>query len=63
MTKNQAIHEILTLSSGTVACIIKNNLYNAINKAVYEWVTAIGNADDSAFTHCDNWAQVLDIIR
>lgn len=63
MTKTQAAREILRLSSGTIACLIKNPFYNAINKAVYEWVTVIGNADDNAFEHCENWMQVLDIIR
>ena len=63
MTKNEAIREIATLSSGTVATIIKCDKYSVIDDTISKWILAIANMPENAFRQCDTWHGVLDIIK
>lgn len=63
MTKSEAVRAIGLVSSGTIACIIKDCRYSAIDKALYTWIKRIGKAEENAFKDCENWMHVLDIIR
>lgn len=59
MTKNQAIREIATLSSGTIANIIGSTKYERIDAASCGWILDAANKPDDAFERCNSWSDVL----
>lgn len=62
MTKNEAIREISRLTSGTIAGIIHNTKYSAIDDAVNRWIITADAMPDNAFTTCENWTDALKAI-
>lgn len=63
MSKNEAMRAITHLSSGTIAHLTGATKYEKIDAIVCGWIEAVANASDDAFKSCENWMQVLDIIR
>lgn len=63
MTKTEAAREVMLLSSGTIACIIKDCRYSAVTDTINKWAHRIADAAPNAFKDCENWMQVLDIIN
>ena len=63
MTKNNAMREVTHLSSGTIATITGKTKYEQIDAIVCGWVEAIAAADETAFKDCENWRDVLSVIK
>ena len=63
MSKSEAIREISRLTSGTIARIIGNAKYSAIDDAVNRWIITADAMPDDAFTTCENWRDVLEVVR
>jgi hypothetical protein len=63
MSKSEAIREIARLSSGTIAGIIGNAKYSAIDDAVSRWIITADAMPDDAFTDCEAWPDVLEVVR
>ena len=63
MSKSEAIREIARLSSGTIAGIIHNAKYEAIDDAVNRWIITADAMPDDAFTSCVAWPDVLEVVR
>lgn len=62
MTKNEAIREISRLTSGTIAGIIHNTKYSAIDDAVNRWIITSDAMPENAFTTCENWMDALKAV-
>ena len=62
MSKSEAIREIARLSSGTIAGIIGNTKYSAIDDAVNRWIITADAMPDDAFTTCENWHDALKVV-
>ena len=63
MSKSEAIREIASLTSGTIAGIIGSTKYSAIDDAVNRWIITADAMPDDAFTTCENWRDVLEVVR
>ena len=63
MSKSEAIREIARLTSGTIAGIIGNTKYSAIDDAVNRWIITADAMPDDAFTRCEAWPDVLNVVR
>ena len=62
MSKSEAIREIARLSSGTIAGIIRNAKYEAIDDALNRWIITADAMPDDAFTSCENWRDALKAV-
>lgn len=62
MSKSEAIREISRLTSGTIARIIGNAKYSAIDDAVNRWIITADAMPDDAFTTCENWRDALNAV-
>lgn len=63
MSKSEAIREISRLTSGTIARVIGSTKYSAIDDAVNRWIITADAMPDDAFTSCEAWPDVLQIIQ
>lgn len=63
MTKNEAIKAICLTSSGTIAAIIGNTKYSAIDAAYCDWILAAAKAPEDAFKGCNNVWDVVDALQ
>ena len=62
MNKSEAIREISRLTSGTIAGIIHNAKYSAIDDAVNRWIITADAMPNNAFTTCESWMDALKAI-
>ena len=62
MTKNQAINEIATLSSSTLARICGSARYERIDDCCNKLILAASSMKEDAFAKCENWMDVLDVL-
>lgn len=62
MTKIEAAHSIATLSSGTIARIIRSNRYSDIDAAVNRYIGIIKQMPEDAFSKCASWKDVLKAV-
>lgn len=62
MTKIEAAHSIATLSSGTIARIIRSNRYSDIDAAVNRYIGIIEQMPEDAFSKCASWNDVLKAV-
>ena len=63
MTKSEAIREIATLSSSTLARICGSTNYSIIDDCCNRLILAASNMKEDAFCDCENWIDVLDRIN
>ncbi len=63
MSKSEAIREIARLTSGTIAGIIGSTKYSAIDDAVNRWIITADAMPDDAFTSCETWPDVLEVVK
>lgn len=63
MTKNEAIKAIRLTSSGTIAAIIGNAKYTAIDAAYCDWILAAADAAEDAFKTCNSVWDVVNVLR
>lgn len=63
MTKSEAIREIATLSSSTLARICGSTNYSMIDDCSSKLILAASNMKEDAFAKCENWIDVLHTIN
>jgi hypothetical protein len=63
MTKNQAMYAMTHLSSGTIATLTGKTKYEQIDAIVCRWISFIAAANETAFSKCENWMDVLAVIN
>jgi hypothetical protein len=63
MTKSEAIREIATLSSSTLARICGSTNYSIIDDCSSKLILAASSMAENAFEGCENWMDVLDRIN
>ena len=63
MTKNNAIQEIATLSSSTLARICGSTKYERIDDCCNRLILAASNMKEDAFRYCENWLDVLHALN
>ena len=63
MTKNNAIQEIATLSSSTLARICGSTKYERIDDCCNRLILAASSMKDNAFKDCESWLDVLHTIN
>lgn len=63
MTKAEAIREIATLSSSTLARICGSTNYSIIDDCCNRLILAASSMNEDAFCDCENWIDVLHTIN
>lgn len=51
------------LSSGTIATLTGKTKYEQIDAIVCRWISFIAAANETAFSKCENWMDVLAVIN